>query len=487
MSQYSRRSFIEKMAAAGLAIPTGQWQPAKQPNILWIMADDHSREAISCYGSRMNQTPNIDRIGREGMRLQEAFCTNAICTPSRASILTGQYSQKNGIYTLDDRFAPGQRTFAGALQEAGYYTGLVGKLHVTQNPAGFNYWNIFPEQGTYFDPVMIENGRIYQHSGYVTDIVTDLGLRFLEARPKNKPFCLLLHHKAPHDTWLSDQKHAAMYQEWIAEPPTLYDDYKTRSDALRTAENKIGQRQTVFADETAHIPESERKATCYQIFIQRYLRCVASIDDNVGRVLNYLDKNGLSNDTIVVYTSDHGVFLGDHGLFDKRFMYESAIHIPFLVRYPREIPGSSVNDDFVVNIDFAETLLDFGSAKALPGSQGKSLRRLLRGETVRDWREALYYRYWMHRAHFNIPAHLGIRTRDFKLIYFYGEPCGMNGAIATPSELAWEFYDLKEDPNELKNLIGDPGRQNTIRELRAELKGLQQEYGDLDSCGVFAV
>jgi arylsulfatase A-like enzyme len=487
MNNFSRRSFMEKMAVAGLAVPTRQWQSAKQPNIVWIMADDHSREAIGCYGSRINETPNIDRIAREGIRFQQAFCTNALCTPSRASILTGQYSQKNGIYTLDDRFVSGQRTFAGALQDAGYHTGLVGKLHTTQNPAGFDYWNIFPEQGTYFDPVMIENGKIYQHSGYVTDIVTDISLSFLEARPKDKPFCLLLHHKAPHDTWLSDEKHAGLYQQWIGEPSTLYDNYKSRSDALRIAENKIGQRQTLFADETAHIAEDEKKATSYQIFIQRYLRCVASIDDNVGRVLSYLDKNGLTQNTIVVYTSDHGVFLGEHGLFDKRFMYEPAIHIPFLVRYPREVPAASVNEDFVVNIDFAETLIDFGGARSLPGTQGRSIRPLLRGETARNWRDSLYYRYWMHGAHFNVPAHLGIRTKDFKLIYFYGETCGMKGAVATPFTPAWEFYDLKQDPQELSNLIDDPGRRDAIREMKVELKRLQQEFGDLDTCGAFAV
>ena len=475
------------MAAAGLAAPTRHLQSSGRPNIVWIMADDHSRETISCYGSRINRTPNIDRIGREGMRFQQAFCTNALCTPSRASILTGQYSNKNGIYTLDDRLAPGQPTFLNPLQEVGYHTGLIGKLHVTEQPEGFDYWNIFPEQGTYFDPVMIENGKIYQHNGYVTDIVTDLSLRFLETRPKDKPFCLLMHHKAPHDTWEFDQKHASMYQEWIAEPPALYDDYETRCNALRIAENKIGQRQTQFAAETAHIPDAEKKGACYQIFIQRYLRCVAGIDDSVGRVLSYLDRNGLADDTIVVYTSDHGVFVGEHGLFDKRFMYEPAIHVPLLVRYPREVKASSVNDDFVVNIDFAETLLDYAGAQPLSGTQGQSLRPLLHGENVRNWRDALYYRYWMHRAHFNIPAHLGIRTREFKLIYFYGEACGKKGTLPQPFAPAWEFYDLANDPHELRNLINDSMQQDTIRMLKIRLKELQEHYGDMEGCGAFSV
>ncbi len=483
----SRRSFVEMMAATSLATPLGKFRQSKQPNILWIMADDHSRETIGCYGSRINRTPNIDRIGAEGMRFEQAFCTNALCTPSRASILTGQYSNQNGIYTLDDRFAPGQPTFAGPLQDAGYYTGLIGKLHVTQEPARFDYWNIFPEQGTYFDPMMIENGKAYQHSGYVTDIVTDLALQFLESRPKDKPFCLLLHHKAPHDTWQFDAKHAGLFQEWIAEPATLYDDDRTRSDAIRMAQNKIGERQTAFPEETAHLPASSRKGTCYQIFIQRYLRCVASIDDNVGRVLTYLDKNGLTDDTIVVYTSDHGVFVGEHGLFDKRLMYESAIHIPLLIRYPREVPRASANSDFVVNIDFAETLLDFAGAKPLSGTQGRTLRPMLRGQTPSGWRDSLYYRYWMHGAHFNIPAHLGIRTKEFKLIYFYGQPCGKTGTQGPPTSPAWEFYDLRTDPNELSNLYNDPSRQNTIRDLKVRLKELQQQFEDLDECGTFSL
>jgi len=472
------------MAAAGFA---SQWKrrPAKQPNILWIMADDHSRETIGCYGSPINSTPNIDRIGREGMRFQQAFCTNALCTPARASILTGQYSNRNGIYTLDDRFAAGQETFATPLQEAGYYTGVVGKLHVTDQPTGFNYWNIFPEQGTYFDPVMIDNGKIFQRSGYVTDIVTDIALQFLESRPKNRPFCLLLHHKAPHDTWEFDAKHADLYQEWIAEPQTLYDDYRTRSDALSMAQNKIGERQTAFPAETAHVPAPDKKGACYQIFIQRYLRCVASIDDNVGRVLSYLDRTGLTEDTIVVYTSDHGVFVGEHGLFDKRFMYESAIHIPLLIRYPAEVHPSSVNNDFIVNIDFAETLLDYAGAHPLPGTQGRSIRPILAGTTPRDWRTELYYRYWMHRAHFNIPAHLGVRTEDQKLIYFYGEPCGKKGALPPPSAPAWELYDLKNDPHELNNLYAEPASQAVVRNLKTRIRALQRQYGDTGECGEF--
>jgi len=451
------------------------------------MADDHSRETIGCYGSGLNRTPNIDRIAHEGIRFQQAFCSNALCTPARASVLTGQYSNKNGIFTLDDRFMPGQQTFVNCLQDAGYYTGISGKLHVTQQPTGFNYWCIFPEQGEYFDPVMIENGKIYQHPGYVTDIVTDIALRFLEERPKDRPFCLLLHHKAPHDTWEFDARHAGLFDEWISEPPTLYDDYRTRSNALRMAENKIGERQTAYSIETAHLPDAKKKAACYQIFIQRYLRCVASLDDNVGRVLRYLDENGLRDNTIVAYTSDHGVFVGEHGLFDKRLMYESAIHIPLLIRYPREIAAGSVSDDFVVNIDFASTLLDYAGVKPLAGAQGRSARAILRGRAPSDWRNALYYRYWMHGAHFNIPAHLGIRTREFKLIYFYGQTCGKNGTVGPSSEPAWELFDLKNDPRELNNLYDDPRYQKTIGELKLQLRDLQQEVGDVAECGEFAV
>ena len=441
-----------------------------------MMADDHASQAIGAYGSRINRTPNIDRIARGGMRFDNCFCTNSLCTPSRASILTGKYSHLNGIFTLDDRFSSTQETFSTPLQRAGYHTGLVGKWHVADNATGFDFWSILPGQGDYFDPHLIEMGKHIQRSGYVTDVLTDMALQFLEARPKNKPFCLLLQNKAPHDPWLYDKKHAKLYQADVPEPPTLYDDYKTRGHAIKMAQSKIGMRQTEF-------PPATRKPAQYQLFVKSYLRCIASIDDNVGRVLDYLDANGLAENTLVIYTSDQGVFVGEHGLFDKRFMYEDSLRMPLLVRYPPEIKPGSVNSDIVLNIDFPETLLDYGGARIPPDMQGRSLRPLLRGHTRADWRQSMYYRYWMHGAHFNIPAHYGVRTKRYKLIYYYGQGCGKTGTIPAPTQPEWELFDLKEDPLELHNVYNVPAFAPVARDLTAELKRLRREYKDTDPCG----
>jgi arylsulfatase A-like enzyme len=440
------------------------------------MADDHASQAIGAYASRINRTPNIDRIAKGGMRFDNCFCTNSLCTPSRASILTGKYSHLNGIFTLDDRFAPKQEILSTPLQRAGYHTGLVGKWHVADNAIGFDFWSILPGQGDYFDPHLIEMGKRVQRSGYVTDVLTVMALQFLEARPKNKPFCLLLQHKAPHDPWFYDKKHAKLYQADVPEPSTLYDDYKTRGQAIRMAQSKIGMRQTEFPPET-------RKPVQYQLFVKSYLRCIASIDDNVGRVLDYLDANSLAENTLVIYTSDQGVFVGEHGLFDKRFMYEDSLRMPLLVRYPPEVKPGSVNSDIVLNIDFPETLLDYGGARIPPDMQGRSLRPLLRGHTPADWRQSMYYRYWMHGAHFNVPSHYGVRTRRYKLIYYYGQGCGKTGTIPTPTRPEWELFDLKEDPLELHNVYDVPAFAPVVRDLTAELKRLRREYKDTEPCG----
>jgi arylsulfatase A-like enzyme len=466
------------------------------PNILFIMSDDHAAPAITAYKgflSGVTRTPNLDRLAKEGMRFDNCFCTNSICTPSRATILTGKYSHKNGCLTLSDRFDGSQQTFPKLLQTAGYYTGMVGKWHLKTEPTGFDYWNVLPGQGKYFNPNMTEMGTKKQYKGYVTDIITDLALDFLRKRRKDKPFCLCYHHKAPHDMWEYDKKHAHLYEHIdIPEPDSLFDDYKNRSEAIRRATQKIGMEETIFLHGTqgdqfdtvrrklSHLPPKEQKRLSYQYFIKAYLRCVASIDENIGRVLDYLDETGLKDNTIVIYTSDQGFFLGEHGLFDKRFMYEESLRMPLLVRYPPEIKPDSVNDDIVTNVDFAETFLDYAGAPIPPDMQGQSLRSLLKGQKPDNWRTSMYYRYWMHGAHFNVAAHFGVRTKRHKLIYYYGLPLNARGAKKEPTAPEWELFDLLKDPKEMNNVYHDPAYRAVVKDLKTELVRLRHELEDDD-------
>ncbi|MHC4620049.1 MAG: sulfatase family protein [Planctomycetota bacterium] len=468
----------------------------ERPNVLFIMSDDHAVQAMSCYGSKMNRTPNLDRIANEGMRFDNCFCTNSICTPSRAVILTGKYSHKNGCLTLSDKFDGAQQTFPKLLQQAGYYTAVIGKWHLKTEPTGFDYWNVLPGQGDYFDPKMTEMGRKKQYTGYVTDVITDLALDFLKNRPKDKPFCLLYHHKAPHDMWEYDKKHAHLYRDVdVTEPDNLFDDYSNRGEAIKRATQKIGMEETVFLHDTqgdqfdtvrgkiAQLPPKEQKKQSYQYFIKAYLRCVASIDDNVGRVLDYLDKTGLKDNTVVVYTSDQGFFLGEHGLFDKRFMYEESLRMPLIVRYPREIKPESAGDDIVLNVDFAGTFLDYAGVPVPGDMQGRSLRPLLRGRTPEDWRTSMYYRYWMHGAHFNVAGHFGVRTKRYKLIYYYGLPLNAKGAKKKPTPPEWELFDLQQDPKEMNNVYHDPAYKGVVKKLKTELIRLRRELED-DNDGI---
>ncbi len=471
----------------------------QRPNILFIMSDDHAAQAISCYGSKINKTPNIDRLASEGMRFDNCFCTNSICTPSRAVIMTGKYSHKNGVLTLNDDFDGTQQTFPKLLQQAGYYTGMIGKWHLKTEPTGFDYYNVLPGQGLYFDPIMKESGKPWErgrrggvvHKGYVTDVITDFTLSFLKDRPKDKPFCLMYHHKAPHDMWEYDEKHAHLYEDVdIPEPDNLFDDYRNRGQAIKRTTQKIGMEETVFLhgtqgdqfsavrSEIGNLPEVEQKKRAYQYFIKAFLRCVASIDDNIGRVLDYLDESGLAENTIVVYTADQGFFLGEHGLFDKRFMYEESLRMPFIVRYPRGIKPGSVSEDIALNVDFAETFLDYAGVSIPQDMQGRSLRPLLRGETPGDWRDSMYYRYWMHRPHFDVAAHFGVRTDRYKLIYSYRLPLGAAGALAEPTPPEWELFDLEKDPAEMNNVYDDPAYADVVNELKAELRRLRKELED---------
>ena len=449
-----------------------------RPNIIFIMSDDHASHAISAYGSRLIKTPNIDRLANEGMKLENCFVTNSICTPSRAVILTGKYSHINGVPVFN-HIDNTQPMLSKYLQQAGYYTGVVGKWHLGGNnparpddgkPAGFDYWNILPGQGAYFNPVMIENGKRKTIEGYTTDIITDLAMDFIKNRPQDKPFFLMYHHKAPHRNWQPDEKHRKQYENvTLPEPPTFNDDYSGKSDAPRQATMRIDRDLTdkdLKMPPPAGLTARELKKWKYQRYMRDYLACVASVDDNVGRLLDWLDKNNLSKNTIVIYTSDQGFFLGDHNFFDKRFMYEESLRMPFMIRWPQRIKAGSVSRSMILNVDFAPMMLDAAGLKVPQDMQGRSFLPILEGRRPANWRTSMYYRYY-HPGDHNVAAHYGVRTERYKLIYF--------------NKLdQWELYDLKKDPREMHNVYSDPGYKRILLDLKKELQRLKKEVKDDD-------
>ena len=470
--------------------------PSK-PNILFIMADDHSAAAISAYGSQVNQTPNLDRLANQGMRFEHVYCVNSICAPSRATILTGKYSHLNGVPTFN-RFDGSQPTVAKHLQAAGYYTGMIGKWHLGSAPTGFDHWEILPGQGVYFDPVFIDPNGQHTGKGYVTDVITDKGIDFLKHRPADKPFYLMLHHKAPHRGWEPDEKHRLMFaSRQIPEPPTLFDDYATRTDAIRECEQKVFYdltRRDLKLTPPEKLSDKERKQWLsvkptevtlvvdgktneltgdalhhwkYQRYMQDYLACVQSVDDNVGRLLDWMDQNDLATNTVVIYTSDQGFFLGEHGLYDKRFMYEDSIKMPFLIRWPEVIKSGSVQGGMAINADFAPLFMDIAGLTPPPDMQGHSFLSLLKNERPADWRRSFYYRYYHDPGDHHTRAHYGVRTETHKLIYFWK----LN---------QWECYDLIKDPYELHNIYDDPSQSNTVNQLKTELYRLKKELKDDD-------
>lgn len=458
----------------------------KRPNLIFIMSDDHASHAISSYGSRINATPNIDRIADEGIRFDNCFCTNSICAPSRAVILTGKYNHLCGVRTLIEPFDSSQQTFPKLLQAAGYQTAIIGKWHLghggISDPTGFDYWNVFKGQGFYHNPVMYEMGELKTFEGYATDIVADLSLDWMEKRDKEKPFMLMCHHKAPHRPWEPDEKHAHLFEDiHIPEPETFFDDYESRSQAAKDARMRMSDLRPKDLKEP--VPEGlsarEEQSWRYQRYIKDYLRCIASVDDNVGRILDYLEREGIADETIVVYTSDQGFFLGDHGWFDKRFMYEESLRMPFVIRYPQGIKPGGINQDMILNVDFAPTFLQYAGLPVPLDMQGKSLVPLLQGAAPGGWRKSMYYRYWMHcdQAH-NVYSHYGLRTERYKLIYYYGEAFGLLGSQDIPKEPEWELFDLQNDPYELNNVYADPAYSLIAAELKDELHALQAELGD---------
>ena len=485
------------VAASHFAVPAQTRRPPR-PNIIYIMTDDHAAHAIGAYGSRVNNTPHLDRLAHEGALLTNVFATNSICTPSRAAILTGQYSHINGV-TMFNRFDSSRMTVARHLQKGGYYTGMVGKWHLGSDPVGFDYWNILPGQGAYFDPVFYTATSEKKYAGrYATEVITDLAVDFLKDRPKGKPFFLMMHHKAPHRPWDPAKAHAEHFaSQHIPEPVTFWDSYETRTDALHENEQRVaadlnnrdlklkppsGLGEPELAKWFAAKPVSVtitrdgKEVTLtgealvrwkYQRYMQDYLAAVQSVDDSVGQVLAYLDKAGLARNTMVVYTSDQGFFLGDHGMFDKRFMYEESIRMPFLVRWPARIKPATKSDAIALNVDFAPTFLDLARLPRSDEMQGRSLLPILDRRTPTDWRKSMYYRYYHDPGNHNTRAHYGVRTQTHKLIYFW-------------KKNQWELFDLINDPYELHNLYGEPGQDSLTASLKAELAKLKRELGDTD-------
>jgi arylsulfatase A-like enzyme len=471
---------------------------ADRPNIIFIMADDHAARAISAYGSKVNETPNIDRLAREGMRFDNVFATNAICTPSRATILTGQYSHINGV-TMFNRFDSSRRSVASLLQAGGYHTGMIGKWHLGSDPVGFDRWEILPGQGAYYNPVLYTATGEHTYTGrYVTDVVTDLAIDFIRQRPAGRPFFLMLHHKAPHRPWEPDAKHRAQFADrWIPEPPTLFDAYATRTDAIRENQQRVaddltnrdlklpappglsGEALTAWLRTKPASVTAQRGGTDvtltgealtrwkYQRYMQDYLATIQSVDDNVGRLLDFIDREGLAENTLVIYTSDQGFFLGDHGMYDKRFMYEESLRMPFLVRWPQAIKPGTTSDAIAINADFAPTFLDVAGLPVPEDMQGRSLAPLFGGRPPDDWRTSMYYRYYHDPGDHNTRAHYGVRTRTHKLIYFW----------KTDQR---ELFDLRTDPAELHNLYGMPGHEAIAATLEKELQRLKSALKDDD-------
>jgi len=469
-----------------------------KPNIIYIMADDHASNAISIYQSRLANiapTPNIDRIAKEGVLLTNTFCTNSICVPSRATILTGKYSHVNNVYTLQDELDPEQENIAKIFQRNGYQTALFGKWHLKKIPSGFDEFKVLPGQGKYHNPAFKDKenwkdsreGEI-EYKGFSTDLITNFSLEWLKKRDKKRPFVLFTHFKNAHGPWDYAKRHEKLFEGVnIPEPESLWEDKSHRSEGSReygfTISEKMVNNLTrpnwpTGTLDTTKMSATEKTKAAYQKYLKDYLRCVKAIDENVGRILAYLKEEGLTENTIVIYTSDQGMFLGEHNYMDKRWMFEEALRMPFMIRYPKKLKPGTVVDDIIINVDFAPLLLDFAGLPIPENIQGRSFKSNLMGETPSDWREAMYYRYWLHTN--SRPAHYGIRTKDFKLIFFYGLPLGKKGTYSEPTKPGWELYDLRHDPFELQNVYSDVRYQDKVKELKNELHRLKIKLGDKD-------
>lgn len=469
-----------------------------QPNILFIMSDDHAAHAIGAYGGRLaslDPTPTLDKLAGEGARFTNAFCTNSICTPSRATLITGQYSHVNGVTTLNGSVAGKDQHLARLMRDAGYDTAMIGKWHLKEEP-NFDYYAVLPGQGSYFNPILRQKeagtwpNNVVRHAAYdnshSSDVITGLSLEWLENRDKSKPFFLMHHFKSPHDNFENAERYDWLYQDThIPEPATLWMEPNHGSQATEGTGTSVGKRNTrrnmghhMFVDRD--LPPNDYKLEAYQRYLKKYLRTVRGVDDGIARLLAALEEAGELDNTVIVYTSDQGFMLGEHDYIDKRWMYEESMRVPLLVRYPKEVEAGATIDALVNNTDFAPTLLDFAGVETPDFMQGRSVRPFLRGRTPANWRTATYYRYWMHMAHHDNPAHYGVRTKDFKLIFFYGLPLDAPGAVQRPSTPGWELYDLREDAHETRNVYDVPAYAETRDRLKRQLLELKQQVGDTD-------
>ena len=475
------------------------------------MSDDHSANSISCYGSILSEvfkTPNLDRIGDEGIRMENFYATNALCAPARATIVTGQYGHINGVRTLADDLDTnnGFPCMPQLIHDSGYTTAMIGKWHIGSVPVGFDDYKYFcesmtdekPGQGVYQNPVFAEKGNgIVKHEGYVSDIITDMSIDWLRNRDTEKPFFMMCQHKAPHDFWEYPERHENMFDGVeIPAPDSLFEDRSHRSIASRdfgssvTPRNPIRSLYEDFRNENyvtgpLKVPEDasfeEKGNAAYQKYLKDYLRTVAGIDDSVGAILDELEAQGELDNTLIIYTSDQGMFLGEHDYQDKRWSFEESLRSPFLVRYPKEIKPATVTTELACNLDVAPLLLDYAGVEVPKAMQGVSFRKLLSGE-VEKVRDDVYFRYWMHLAHrHDNPAHYGIRTKDYKLIFYYGLPLDATGTLKQKTPAGWELYDLKSDPKECMNVYGKEGYDEITKELKAQLAQRKTDYKDTDA------
>jgi arylsulfatase A-like enzyme len=459
----------------------------QQPNIVWMFSDDHAPNAVGAYGGRFkneNITPHLDQLAAEGMIFDRAYVANSICAPSRATLLTGKHSHLNGKYNNRDQFNHNQNQFQKVLQKHGYKTAMVGKIHLNGAMQGFDYWEVLPGQGAYTNPKFVTEEGGTQYEGHSSDIITDRALRWLKNDRQDGPFMLMVHYKAPHRNWTPAPRNIEAFKDrTFPEPDNLFDDYRGRGFAALEQDlnieismrlekdNKIGLNGFEYRTKkyNANPPEGKDLVRWkYQAYMQDYLACVHGVDQNIGRILDYLKENGLDKNTIVMYSSDQGFYLGEHGWFDKRFMYEESYRTPLIVRWPGIVKAGTRNADLVQNIDFASTFLNMAGATIPSDMQGKSLVPLMKGDTPSDWRESLYYRYYEYPGAHSVRRHEGVSTKRYKLIRYYGHD--------VPSGEEWELFDLQKDPSEMRSEFNNPEYATIIKTLKKELGKLKQQY-----------
>ncbi len=501
------------LGLSALASLTMGCQPSgdKRPNIIYIMSDDHAYQAISAYGGPLKDyapTPNIDRIAHDGIRFNRCLVTNSISGPCRAVILTGKYSHLNGFLSNETKqFDGSQQTFPKLLQQAGYNTAIIGKWHLGSEPTGFSHWEILPGQGSYYNPDFITGEGRKRDTGYVTELITEKCIEWIDnVKSSGKPFMLMMHHKAPHREWQPGPNELTLYNEVVfPEPETLFDDYSNRGTAEKTQDMTISKTMRIEEDLKLYKDRNKMRYTGltrltseqlaawdsvynpmirefyksdltgdsltsykYQRYMQDYLACIAAVDKSVGEVLDYLEENGLSDNTIVIYTSDQGFYLGEHGWFDKRFMFEESYRTPLIIRWPGVVEAGTTNNDMVSNLDFAETFLEIAGTEIPDNMQGMSILPVLKGKTPSDWRKEHYYHYYEYPGWHSVKRHYGISTPRYKLIHFYYDID------------EWELFDIQNDPQEMKNVYDDPEYSEVREELHKRLVELRKQFGDSD-------